>query len=98
MWTLIVEMNMELPKFLDYKDRGTKALSYQHFIFEELFPFSQHELPETFIKGKIVLWFFNGRPQRFGYCMESCRRNLKMSGYSAVPCGGELEPGRSAFR
>jgi enterochelin esterase-like enzyme len=45
---------------LDYKGRGTKALAYQHFIFEELFPFLKMNYPFLSFKEKSFCGFSLG--------------------------------------
>ena len=50
-------------KFLDSKGRGTKALLYHRFIFEELLPYIRSKYTFFFYR-KIILWFLTGWAKR----------------------------------
>ena len=47
-------------KFLDSRGRGTKALLYHRFIFEELFPYLKHHYPQYSFKDKSFCGFSLG--------------------------------------
>ncbi len=64
-------------KFLDSKGRGTKALSYHRFIFEELLPFIRNKYGIISFREKSFCGFSLGGLKRTRYRMEPSDRVYK---------------------